>query len=83
MEDQNQFSRELLQMMREEERGKFLTALKDGASWGQLYQIRNNIRKINDMIAAAERSEKPHDRDTGDSERSHNNNTGPRYSPKG
>ena len=82
MEDHNQFSRELLQMMREEERGKFLTALKDGASWGQLYQIRNNIRKINEMIAAAERSEKSSDHESGDSERGQNN-TGPRYSPKG
>ena len=82
MEDQNQFSRELLQMMREEEREKFLTALKDGASWGQLYQIRNNIRKINEMIEAAERSDRSHGQDTGDSERSQQN-TGPRYSPKG
>lgn len=51
--DQNQFSPELLQMMRDEERGKFLKALKDGASWAQLYSIRNNIRKINKMIEEA------------------------------
>ena len=82
MEDQNQFSRELLQMMREEEREKFLTALKDGASWGQLYQIRNNIRKINEMIASAERSEQSTRQDKGDSDRSQHD-TGPRYSPKG
>ena len=40
-------------MMRDEERQKFLAALKDGASWVQLYQIRNTIRKLNDMIDAA------------------------------
>lgn len=48
--EQNQFSAELLQMMREEEREKFLAALKEGASWGQLYQIRNTIRRLNKMI---------------------------------
>lgn len=40
-------------MMRAEEREKFLAALKDGASWAQLYQIRNTIRKLNDLIDAA------------------------------
>ena len=79
--DQNQFSPELLQMMRDEEREKFLTALKEGASWGQLYQIRNNIRKINDMIEAAERLDKSSGASKEESER--NNNHGPRYSPKG
>lgn len=52
--DQHQFSPELLQMMRDEEREKFLTALKEGASWGQLYSIRNTIRKLNKMIEEAE-----------------------------
>ena len=81
MEDQNQFSRELLQMMMEEEREKFLAALKEGASWGQLYQIRNNIRKINEMLETAER-DRSSDHDKGDSDRSNQSN-GPRYSPKG
>lgn len=79
--DQNQFSPELLQMMRDEEREKFLTALKEGASWGQLYQIRNNIRKINDMIEATERLDKSSE-SKGESERN-SNSPGPRYSPKG
>jgi hypothetical protein len=48
--DQHQFSPELLRMMRDEEREKFLAALKEGASWGQLYSIRNTIRKLNKMI---------------------------------
>lgn len=52
--DQHQFSPELLQMMRDEEREKFLAALKDGASWGQLYSIRNTIRKLNKLIEDAE-----------------------------
>ena len=52
----HQFSPKLLQMMRDEERDKFLTALKNGASWGQLYQIRNTIRKLNEMIETAESS---------------------------
>lgn len=56
--DQHQFSPELLQMMRDEEREKFLKALKDGASWGQLYSIRNNIRKINKMIEDADKADK-------------------------
>ena len=78
--DQNQFSRELLEMMRDEERGKFLTALKDGASWGQLYQIRNNIRRINDLIEAAEGENKS----SGEKDDpGRNNNSSPRYSPKG
>lgn len=47
-----QFTPELLEMMRNEEREKFLDALKNGASWGQLYQIRRTIKKLNDMIAA-------------------------------
>lgn len=51
--EHNQFTPELLQMMRDEEREKFLDALKNGASWAQLYQIRNTIRKLNDMIDAA------------------------------
>lgn len=51
----NQFTPELLQMMRDEEREKFLAALKDGASWAQLYKIRNTIRKLNDMIESAEK----------------------------
>jgi hypothetical protein len=80
MEDQNQFSRELLQMMREEEREKFLAALKDGASWGQLYQIRNNIRKINEMLETAERDKSSQEKE--ESDRS-NQSKGPRYSPKG
>ena len=80
--DQSQFSRELLEMMRDEEREKFLTALKEGASWGQLYQIRNNIRKINDMIESAERENKSSSGEKGDSERSPHHK-GPRYSPKG
>ena len=50
----NQFTPELLKMMRDEERDKFLAALKDGASWAQLYQIRNTIRKLNDLIDTAE-----------------------------
>lgn len=50
----NQFTPELLKMMRDEEREKFLAALKDGASWGQLYQIRNTIRKLNELIDTAE-----------------------------
>jgi hypothetical protein len=50
----NQFTPELLKMMRDEEREKFLAALKDGASWAQLYQIRNTIRKLNDLIDTAE-----------------------------
>jgi hypothetical protein len=53
--EQNQFSSALLRMMRDEERGKFLEALKNGASWGQLYQIRNTIKKLNDMIEGEER----------------------------
>ncbi len=81
MEDQNQFSRELLQMMREEEREKFLAALKDGASWGQLYQIRNNIRRINELLETAD-LEKSSGQDKGDSDRG-NQNKGPRYSSKG
>jgi hypothetical protein len=52
--DQHQFSPELLEMMRDEEREKFLSALKDGASWGQLYSIRNTIRKLNKLIEEAE-----------------------------
>ncbi|HYE56627.1 MAG TPA: hypothetical protein VD996_17385 [Chitinophagaceae bacterium] len=52
--DSNQFSPELLEMMRNEEREKFLDALKNGASWGQLYQIRRTIKKLNDMIEAAD-----------------------------
>jgi hypothetical protein len=52
--ENNQFTPELLRMMRNEERQKFLVALKNGASWMQLYQIRNTIRKLNDMIDAAE-----------------------------
>ena len=56
--EHNQFSPELLQMMRDEEREKFLIALKNGASWGQLYHIRNTIKKLNDMIDAAERDSK-------------------------
>lgn len=52
--EHNQFTPELLQMMRDEEREKFLDALKNGASWAQLYQIRNTIRKLNDMIESAE-----------------------------
>lgn len=52
--EHNQFTPELLQMMRDEEREKFLDALKNGASWAQLYQIRNTIRKLNDMIETAE-----------------------------
>ncbi len=57
MEIENtQFTPELLQMMRDEEREKFLAALKDGASWAQLYQIRNTIRKLNGMIEASERA---------------------------
>jgi hypothetical protein len=56
----SQFSPELLQMMRDEEREKFLIALKNGASWGQLYQIRNTIRKLNDMIDAAGQDSKRH-----------------------
>jgi hypothetical protein len=57
MERENsQFTPELLRMMRNEEREKFLAALKDGASWVQLYQIRNTIRKLNDMIDVAESS---------------------------
>jgi hypothetical protein len=51
--EHNQFSPELLQMMRDEEREKFLIALKNGASWGQLYHIRNTIKKLNEMIEAA------------------------------
>lgn len=54
MGDQHQFSPQLLQMMRDEEREKFLTALKEGASWGQLYSIRNTIRKLNKMIEDAD-----------------------------
>ena len=50
----SQFTPELLQMMRDEEREKFLTALKSGASWGQLYQIRNTIKKLNEMIDACD-----------------------------
>ena len=80
--EQNQFSLELLEMMRDEERGKFLTALQDGAPWGQLYQIRNNIRRINNMIEAAERIDKSSSNDKDDSGRSHIDK-GPRYSPKG
>jgi hypothetical protein len=56
----NQFTPELLQMMRDEEREKFLAALKDGASWAQLYQIRNTIRKLNDMIESAENIKPDH-----------------------
>lgn len=52
--DQHQFSPELLQMMRDEEREKFLDALKEGASWGQLYSIKNTIRKLNKLIEDAE-----------------------------
>lgn len=55
--ENNQFTPELLRMIRDEERQKFLAALKDGASWIQLYQIRNTIRKLNDMIAAAEQKD--------------------------
>jgi hypothetical protein len=50
--DPNQFTPELLEMMRNEEREKFLDALKNGAPWAQLYQIRRTIKKLNDMIAA-------------------------------
>ena len=53
--ENNQFTPELLRMMRDEERQKFLAALKSGASWVQLFQIRNTIRKLNDMIEVAER----------------------------
>jgi hypothetical protein len=52
--DHNQFTPELLKMIRDEEREKFLAALKDGASWAQLYQIRNTIRKLNEMIEVCE-----------------------------
>jgi hypothetical protein len=79
--EHNQFSPELLRLMRDEEREKFLTALKEGASWGQLYQIRNTIKKLNDMIDKAEtvtarKKDEPSGRDP--------NENGPRsYSPNG
>lgn len=53
----HQFSPELLQMMRHEEREKFLTALKEGASWSQLYSIRNTIRKLNQLIEEATKNQ--------------------------
>lgn len=81
--DQNQFSRELLQMMRDEEREKFLSALKDGATWGQLYQIRSNIRKINEMIEAAEQRDDHSGKSSKDSEGRNEPETGPRHSPNG
>ena len=52
--DHNHFSPELLRLMRDEEREKFLAALKNGASWLQLYHIRSTIKKLNDMIQKAE-----------------------------
>jgi ribosome recycling factor len=52
--DQHQFSPEL-QMMRDEEREKFLKALKEGAPWGQLYSIRNTIRKLNKLIEESDK----------------------------
>ncbi|HYF31892.1 MAG TPA: hypothetical protein VD993_12300 [Chitinophagaceae bacterium] len=80
--EKSQFSRELLQMMRDEEREKFLSALKNGASWGQLFQIRSNIRKLNDMIEAAEHPENSED-NPGKDEGGRNSNESPRYSPNG
>ena len=76
--DSNQFTPELLRMMRDEEREKFLAALKDGASWVQLYQIRNTIRKLNDMIAAAEHHT---DGDSQHDTSSRGNENNPRSSP--
>ena len=67
--EQNYFSPELLQMMREEEREKFLTALKTGASWAELYQIRNTIRKLNNMIESADRKYSAGDKSTSERER--------------
>ncbi|MGB8193849.1 MAG: hypothetical protein WCF67_18090 [Chitinophagaceae bacterium] len=75
--EQNQFSPELLQMMRDEEREKFLTALKNGASWAQLYHIRSTIRKINNMIEASERSDSKKDQRSSSRERGSEEN-GPR-----
>lgn len=55
-QERQQFSPELLRQMRDEQRENFLTALKTGASWGQLYQIRTTIKKLNSLIDEAEAS---------------------------
>ena len=72
--EHNQFTPELLQMMRDEEREKFLDALKNGASWAQLYQIRNTIRKLNDMIETAEASKPGNSNSSGASTRGEEDN---------
>ncbi|HEY0676962.1 MAG TPA: hypothetical protein VGD17_01705 [Chitinophagaceae bacterium] len=73
----SRFSPELLQMMRDEEREKFVTALKNGASWGQLYKIRNTIKKLNEMINDAEKPVQRPDTD-GDVAGRSGESTGPR-----
>jgi hypothetical protein len=44
------FSAELLQMMLSEERQKFVSALGQGASWGELNRIKRNINQINSLL---------------------------------
>ena len=77
--ESNQFTPELLRMMRDEERAKFLAALKNGAPWVQLYQIRNTIKKLNDMIDAAGQtngSDSQHDTSSRGDERNPRNSSG-------
>lgn len=50
----NNFDPKLLQMMINEEREKFVSALKNGASWVQLYKIRSTIRRLNEMLEASD-----------------------------